>query len=367
MLSTNTLSWLRWVLIPNFGLKRCHDLLNYIDSPDSLFLHPDRYPIPDSIRKTVLEMNYLGEQHPIHRRAIEQLEWAAQNGHHLITLEDDSYPNIFQTLNDAPLVLWAKGNLAALKSRQIAIVGSRNASTNALRHTANISAYLANSGLTITSGGATGVDSTSHQAALDAQAMTIAVLGCGVDIVYPRHNRKLFNTITQNGLLVSEYPLGTMPKPGHFPRRNRIISALSEAIVVIEAGLKSGTLTTAQHALEQGKDIFVLPGDIGNPNNAGSHKLIQEGAFLLAEPNDVLEFLQLKPDFSPAELQLDLTHLSPLQQQILTALQIEPKPLEELAHELAEPIHQLLEPILELELEGLIEQHPGGYALSSLI
>ncbi|TCS43892.1 DNA-processing protein DprA [Reinekea marinisedimentorum] len=364
---TNPLAWLRWVLIPNFGLKKCHDLLNYIDSPESLFLHPDRWPLSASVRRTVLEMNHLGEQHPVHRRALQQLEWAEQPGHCLVSIEDDAYPHTFQALVDAPLLIWGKGNPDVLNNKQIGIVGSRAASANALRHTANISACLAGNGLTITSGGATGVDSASHQAALDAQGKTIAVLGCGVDIVYPKHNRQLFDSISRNGMVISEYPLGTQPKPGHFPRRNRIISALSEAIIVIEAGLKSGTLTTAQHALEQGKDIFVLPGDIANPNNAGSHKLIQEGAFLLAEPRDVLEFLHMKPDFNLAAQQADLSHLSPLQQQILATLQIEPKPLEGLAHDLSEPMHQLLEPILELELEGLIEQHPGGYALSSLL
>lgn len=364
---TNTLAWLRWVLIPNFGLKKCHDLLNYVDSPESLFLHPDRWPISDSIRRTVREMNYLGEQHPVHRKALQQLEWAEQQSNCLITVEDDAYPGSFQALIDAPLLLWGRGNPNVLNSMQIGVVGSRNASANALRHTTFISDYLANNGLTITSGGATGVDTASHQAALDAHGNTIAVLGCGVDVVYPKHNRKLFDRISQNGLVISEYPLGTMPKPGLFPRRNRIISALSEAIIVIEAGLKSGTLTTAQHALEQGKDIFVLPGDIANPNNAGSHKLIQEGACLLAEPSDVLAFLQLKPDYNTAAQRPDLTHLSPLQQQILSALQIEPKPLEGLAHDLSEPMHQLLEPILELELEGLIEQHPGGYSLSGLV
>lgn len=360
---SDTLAWLRWVLIPGFGLKKCHDLLNYIDSPESLFKYPERWPISAGVRKTVLEMNHLGEQHPVHRRAIEQLEWAEQEGSLLVCLDNDHYPSGFQAIADAPLVLWAKGNTELLESPQVGIVGSRNASANAIRHTRSISAQLAATNLTITSGGAAGVDTASHEAALSSHGKTVAVLGCGVDVTYPKRNRDLFKAIHRDGLAISEYPLGTQPKPGHFPRRNRIISALSEVIIVIEAALKSGTLTTAQHALDQGKDIFVLPGDIANPNNAGSHKLIQDGAFLLSQASDVLDYLQMKPGSAVQESVLDLDYLSPLQKQIIEAIRIEPMPLEGISHALSEPIHHLLEPILELELEGIIDQHPGGYAL----
>ena len=364
-MSQHCLPWLRWVLIPNFGLKRCHELLNYLDSPQALFLHPDRWPLPDSIRQTLKDMNRLGEQHPVHRRALEQLAWAETEQHHLISLEDQAYPDNFQALYDAPLMLWAKGKPELLKSSQVGIVGSRNASPNGIRHTSDISQQLAQSGLTITSGGALGVDAASHQAALKANGNTIAVLGCGLDIVYPKQNQQLFQQIAEQGLLLSEYPLATPPRPGHFPRRNRIISGLSDALIVIEAALASGTLTTAQHAIEQGKDIFALPGDISHANNAGCHRLIQQGAYLLAHVNDVIEHFQLKPSRQHDRNKETSDYpLSPLQQGILECLAAESMPIESLALQLNEPMKNLLEPLLELELAGLLEQHPGGYSLS---
>jgi len=365
-MQSDALSWLRWVLIPQLGLKRSHKLLDLIDSPESLFLHPDRWPIPDSIKTTIREMNLMGEQHPVHRRALEQLHWAESANNSLVMLGDDNYPASLSNIIDAPLVLWGQGDPLALKTKQIGIVGSRHASPNALRHSTILSRKLTSAGLTITSGGAKGIDSTCHQACLEDNGTTIAVLGCGIDVIYPKSNRKLFSSISQNGLLLSEYPLGTQPRPGHFPRRNRLISALSDIIIVVEAALKSGSLITAQHALEQGKDIFAMPGDISNPNSEGCHRLIQDGAFLLSDANDILNHLQLSGDEKPINSLDCLDHLTPTQQQIITQLRFGMMPIDGLSHQLGLAVHQLLEPILELELEGMIEQQPGGYTLSDI-
>lgn len=368
-MSSDTLMWLRWALIPNLGVKRSHTLLNLIDSPHALFRHPDRWPLPESIVTTLREMNTLGEQHPIHRRALDQIHWANQDNHCLITIDDDHYPESLSHLHDAPIVLWGDGNPALLNTAQVAIVGSRQASPNALRHTKKICKELSASGLTITSGGALGIDRACHQATLEQQGSTIAVLGCGIDVIYPKSNASLFFNIRQQGLLLSEYPLGTQPKPGHFPRRNRLISGLSSVVVVIEAALKSGSLVTAQHALEQGKDIFAMPGDIGNPNTGGCHQLIQDGANLLTGASDILKHLQWIDarsghDSTPSAPYYD--HLTPLQNQIIEQLRFSQLPLDSLGHHLGVGIHQLLEPILVLELEGIIEQHPGGYTLSDI-
>jgi DNA processing protein len=357
----DTLAWLRWVLIPDIGLKRAHQLLALVDSPQALFLHPDRWPLPDRVKTTLREMNLLGEQHPVHRRALEQLRWSEQHNQHLITLSDIHYPTKLSDLDDAPLVLWAHGDLAALAKPQIGMVGSRHASHTALRHSAKISQQLAASGLVITSGGAKGIDAACHNAAVQANGSTIAVLGCGVDVIYPKINRSLFQQLTRNGLLLSEYPLSTPPRPGHFPRRNRLISGLSDIVVVLEASLKSGTLITAQHALEQGRDIFAMPGDIGNPNCAGCHQLIQDGAYLLADAESILAHLNWRRQTEPVKQQNPLDGLSQLQAKIVTTLQAEQLPIETLAHNLDQSVHLLLEPILELELAGVIEQRPGGY------
>jgi DNA processing protein len=364
---SDSLAWLRWVLVPGLGLKRSHQLLNLIDSPQSLFLHPDRFPLPDSIKQTLREMSLLGEQHPIHRRALAQLEWTeCQDNHHLIFLNDSHYPASLNHIEDAPLVLWGHGKTEVLNSTQVGIVGSRHCSSNAVRHTKSLSRELARAGIVVTSGGAKGIDTAAHEAAIE-HGNTVAILGCGVDVCYPKANRALFTSIVDNGLLLSEYPLGTLPKPGHFPRRNRLISALSDVIAVIEAAEKSGSLITAMHALEQGKDIFAMPGDIGNPNSAGSHRLIQEGAYLLTQSADILEHLGWQsPSAVSGNTELNVQALTPLQAQIVRVLQCEALPLDALAHDLQLGVHQLLEPLLELELNGVIEQLPGGYTLCDI-
>lgn len=365
---SDELAWLRWVLIPNLGLKRSHQLLNLIDSPQALFLTPDRWPLPQSVRATIREMNLLGEQHPVHRRALEQLTWREQHAsHHLLFPDHPDMPPSLMTLYDAPLVLWVQGDPAILQRTQVGLVGSRHASPNALRHARTLSHDLSCAGLVITSGGARGIDTACHSAVVRQGGATVAVLGCGIDVIYPKSNRQLFSEIVSDGCLISEYPLGTSPRPGHFPRRNRLISALSDVVGVIEASPKSGSLITAMHALEQGRDVFAMPGDIGNPNSAGCHQLIQEGAALLSHADDILKHLDWRGHCSPAsQSSLSSVELTPVQQSILDTLRSDQHPLDMLAHHLRLPAHQLLEPVLELELRGLIEQLPGGYTLCDI-
>lgn len=359
------LGWLRWVLTPGLGLKRCHQLLNLVDSPDDLFAHPDRWPLPESIRSTLREVQYLGEQHPIHRRALEQIRWAEAEGHHLVSFQCEHYPELLNQIDDPPLMLWVNGNPALLNQPQVGVVGSRSASLSARRNAQTLGRDISRAGLVITSGGAAGIDGCAHEGALESGGCTIAVLGCGVDVVYPRHHRPLFERIAQQGALVSEHPLGTQPKPGHFPRRNRIISGLSDAVVVVEAAVRSGSLITADHALDQGRDVYAIPGDINNPNAAGCHRLIQDGAYLLSRAEDLLDSLhpchqatalqsapaaELKPELPDTQLRL------------LSLLSADPQPLDVLSDVMACPSHTLLEPLLELELGGWIQQQPGGYS-----
>lgn len=366
-MGNDTIAWLTWVLVPGLGPKRSQALLNHLDSPQALFKSPASLPLPESIKKTLHEINTLGEQHPVHQRAHQQYQWAQQNpDHHLLCPSDDDYPAALAGIDSSPLVLWAHGQLSALQSTQVAVVGSRNASPNAIRHTQNLCFDLAQQGLTITSGGAHGIDGAAHTAAIRAAGASIAVLGCGVDVVYPKNHRSLFQSLTERGLLLSEYPLGTQPRPGHFPRRNRIISALSSLVLVMEAEIKSGTLVTAQHALEQGRDIFAMPGDIANPNTAGCHKLIQEGAYLLHCADDVLSHLSFVRHNNPQAVDHVQSAYTDLQQCILRLLQSGVMPLDTLSFHLGQPAHTLLEPILELELEGQIEQQPGGYGLACI-
>ncbi|WP_108126535.1 DNA-processing protein DprA [Saccharospirillum mangrovi] len=355
------LLWLRWVLTPGLGLKRSHALLNILTDPAELFVRPERWSLPQNITDCLQQMARLGDQHPVHRQALAQLHWAEQDSQHLISLADPRYPPLLREIPDPPLMLWVKGNADLLRQTQIGVVGSRNATLAARQHAEHLSRELSLAGFVITSGGAAGIDGCAHDGALHGSGETLAVLGCGVDVVYPKTHRSLFERIAKTGALISEHPLGTQPKPGHFPRRNRLISGLSDAIVVVEAAERSGSLITAEHALEQGRDVFALPGDINNPNAAGCHRLIQDGAYLLTGANDVLQVLSPGKTISPARQRVEAVELPPQQQALLALLSSEPQPLDVICHLLGCSAQSLLEPLLELELGGWIQQQPGGY------
>lgn len=355
------LLWLRWVLTPGLGLRRSHALLNVLSDPAELFDRPERWSLPASVTACLQQMARLGEQHPVHRQALTQLHWAEQDGQHLISLADARYPPLLREIPDPPLLLWVKGDADLLPQAQIGVVGSRNATLAARQHAQQLSRELSLAGFVITSGGAAGIDGCAHQGALDGSGATLAVLGCGVDVVYPKSHRSLFERIATKGALISEHPLGTQPKPGHFPRRNRLISGLSDAIIVVEAAERSGSLITAEHALEQGREVFALPGDINNPNAAGCHRLIKDGAGLLTSVEDVLQLLSPGKAMSPARQAVEAVGLPAQQQALLALLSSEPQPLEVISHLLGCSAQSLLEPLFELELGGWIQQQPGGY------
>ncbi|MBU3581327.1 DNA-protecting protein DprA [Polynucleobacter sp. AP-Capit-er-40B-B4] len=218
-----------------------------------------------------------------------------------IDRESGDYPRRLYDLNDPPDSLYIYGDPALLKKPMIAIVGSRNASPEGLKNARQLAQELAQAGALIVSGMALGIDSAAHHAVIELGPghFTAAILGTGIDLVYPRQNISLSQAIGQQGLLVSELPMGTGPKAWHFPRRNRIIAALSLGVVVIEAAKRSGSLITARLAADLGREVFALPGSISNPNSIGCHLLIQQGAKLTFRPSDILEELNicLKPSF----------------------------------------------------------------------
>lgn len=230
-------------------------------------------------------------QNPDLRQLERDLEWLQQDGHALIPFDDERYPALLTEIPTAPAVLFTKGNIDALWQPQLAIVGSRNPTAGGIANARDFAGTLARQGFTINSGLAAGIDATAHQAALDAGAMTVAVLGSGLDTIYPASNRSLARDISQQGILVSEFPPGTGAKKEHFPSRNRIISGLSLGVLVIEAALNSGSLITARLAAEQGREVFALPGSIHNPLAKGCHRLIREGARLVETDAEILQEL----------------------------------------------------------------------------
>jgi DNA processing protein len=304
-------------------------------------------------------------------------KWLEEPDHHLLTWDSDLYPALLRDIPSPPAALFVAGDPNVLWQPQIAVIGSRNPTAGGRDNALDFSAELSRQGLTITSGMASGIDSCAHLAALDAGALTVAVTGTGLDRVYPASSRGLAARIRQRGALVSEFPLGTSAKPSHFPSRNRIISGLSLGVLVIEAGLNSGTLITARMAGNQGRDVFALPGSIHNPMSKGCHRLIRDGARLVENVTQIMEELaplagqlagelkkQLKQpadqgqlEFSAEEPQVEQ---DPEYRQLWSCLGFDPKPMDSIIEQSGLTARAVSAMILMLELRGKVEAHPGG-------
>lgn len=291
------------------------------------------------------------------------LAWLAQERRSLLTWGDDDYPKLLRELPDAPVVLYVHGERALLAQSQLAIVGSRNPTPGGRENAHAFGAALARVGLVITSGLALGVDGAAHRGALAGGGATIAVAGTGLDRVYPARHRELAHAIVQHGALVSEFPLGTPPKPENFPIRNRLISGLSLGTLVIEAALQSGSLITARLAAEQGREVFALPGSIHAPQSRGCHALIRQGAKLVETAQDVLE--ELGPLALAARSDADVTSSNPsvvnsAEADLLEHLGFDPIPMDTLIARSGLTAENVSSMLLRLELRGLVLAGPGG-------
>jgi DNA processing protein len=302
--------------------------------------------------------------HPVVARALAIHRDCQRHQIDLMTMADEDYPNSLRNIHDAPLVLYLKGDRSLLARPQVGIVGSRNASRAGLEHARSFAAGLGPQGLLVTSGLALGVDGAAHAGALDAGFPTIAVIGNGIDRPYPYRHRSLAARVVDHGLLVSEYPPGTEARPAHFPQRNRIISGLSRGILVVEAGLKSGSLITARLALEQGRDVFAIPGSIHNPLARGCHELIRQGAALVETVGDICNEFESgwsswmpEPSSTSAEgPDLDAREIA-----VLDALGYDPQSTDDLCAITGLAPDQLMQSLLLLELQGLVDSAPGGF------
>ncbi len=290
------------------------------------------------------------------------IAWAGQPGNHVLTLADAEYPQALLDIPDPPIMLYAKGRLDLLQSPALAVVGSRNATTQGIVNAEKFSEALSQAGLTIVSGMALGIDAAAHQGALRAAGgSTIAVIGTGADIVYPARNRTLAHQIAEAGCIVSEYSLGTPAVAANFPRRNRIISGLARGVLVIEAAAASGSLITARMASEQGRDVFAIPGSIHSPLSKGCHQLIKQGAKLVESAQDILEELKYCASgraVSPAEAAPSPT--DPVAKRLLDVLGFDPMDTEVLARRTGLDAAALNAHLLMLEMAGLLEMLPGG-------
>ncbi|MDT8850690.1 DNA-protecting protein DprA [Pantoea dispersa] len=301
-------------------------------------------------------------------RQLEKTQrWLQQAQHHLIACTDAHYPARLREISRYPAALYIAGDLSALATPQLAVVGSRHCSPYGREWGSWFTQQLALSGLTITSGLARGIDGVAHRAALEVQGKTLAVLGSGLNHLYPKNHQPLAQEIiASGGALVSELPLSMAPYAVNFPRRNRIISGLSHGVLVVEASLKSGSLVTARYALEQNRNVYALPGALGNPGCEGTHWLIQQGALLVAHPNNILEDLRSALQWLPASISETIySQLSddvPLPfPSVLANVGDEVTPVDVVAERAGQPVPVIAAQLLELELAGWIAAVPGGY------
>lgn len=295
------------------------------------------------------------------------LSWVAQEDCRLLLLGDPDYPELLRQIHDAPPLLFVRGDPAVLSHPQLAMVGSRNPTIIGRETAHDFARTLSASGMTVSSGLAMGIDAASHRGALDGGGQTIAVFGTGLDRVYPAKNRELAHAIVEGGgALVSEYPPGIEPKPANFPRRNRIISGLSLGTLVVEAALRSGSLITARFAMEQGREVFAIPGSIHNPLARGCHQLIRQGAKLAEGAQDILEELapQLRVILQEAESDEALVSPDDEYHILLASMGDGTSSVDQLVQRSGLTADAVSSMLLMLELKGHVVSTAGGYALA---
>ena len=345
-------AWLRLAHVPGVGVQKYRRLLKEFLDPATVF-SADMGRLCRLVgEKTAAAI----KRHDSHDAVSRALDWANQDNHHILTLSDEAYPPHLLFANNPPLLLYVVGNPKRLHKKTIAIVGSRTPSKQGEANATSFARELCKQGFAIVSGLARGIDAAAHQGALQAQGTTIAVMGTGMDIVYPAANRELARQIAAEGVLCSEFHLGTQPTASHFPQRNRIIAALGQACLVVEAARHSGSLITARYSAEIGKDVFAIPGSIHSTLSKGCHALIRQGAKLVESTQDILEELETAAPQVVSEAKAPCATDSA----ILIALGTDPCDMDTLSARTQEPVESLLAQLLTLELEGKIEKLAGG-------
>ncbi|HET8850324.1 MAG TPA: DNA-processing protein DprA [Marinobacter sp.] len=376
-LRSTTGQWLVLSLLPRFGTVLQSRLLEHHPYlPDVLALNAATLKalgVTPEAREAIQAWQSGDTGHPGIQTALMIVDACKRHNITLLGRNHEHFPEALRHIHGAPLLLYALGDTSRLLKDQIGIVGSRNASPAGLDHARKFAAELSRRGLLTTSGLALGIDGAAHAGALDAGFATIAVVGCGLDRLYPTQHRKLAARIVDNGVIVSEYPPGTQARAAHFPQRNRIISGLSRGVLVVEASLRSGSLITARLALEQGREVFAIPGSVHSPVARGCHQLIKQGARLVETVEDVLEELgtwwTLQADtetsapesLGDAALADSLNDLPAREIAVFRALGYDPQSTDALSQATGLPADQLMQSLLELELQGLIHAAPGGY------
>ena len=363
-------AWLVVSQTPGIGCIKFHKLINQIGQPE------------DILKASTQELNTAGLnseairflRNPPADKISLNLNWLKAPNHTIRTLRCRQYPDEIKELKDAPPVLYIKGDESLLKDPQIAVVGTRKPTPSGQANAKEFAQDIAKAGLLVNSGMALGIDTTAHETALASGSTTVAVIATGPDKIYPAKNKPLAERIAAHGVLVSEFPVGTTPARANFPRRNRLISALSLGVVVIEAGMQSGALITARLAVEQGKDVFAVPGSIHNPKAQGCHYLIQQGAKLVQKTEEIL--LELQPQLkqhlrkkedsktrssNSGRLGRDQIILSETQKKVLESMGYDPVDIDTLVERCQLPVQTVSVALLALEVENHVGEDNGFY------
>ena len=345
-------AWLALSMTRGLGGETARHLLAAFGSPDAVFAASVSSLRPFAKAEVVSEIARGISDEVVN----PTLNWLEDSQNHIVTLGDSDYPQALLNISDPPLLLYVKGRLDLLNRNTLAIVGSRSATPQGLNNAEEFAMTLSEAGLCIISGMAHGIDAAAHRGALRGLSSTIAVVGTGLDKVYPAANRELAHSIAAQGVLISEFPLGTPPLAANFPRRNRIISGMSIGCLIVEASLQSGSLITARLAMEQGRDVFAIPGSIHSPQSRGCHALIKQGAKLVEAARDILEELTGQLAAPAPDTPLEESPNSKL----LELLGFDPVSIDRLCARSGLTVSQLSAMLLTLELEGRITALPGG-------
>jgi DNA processing protein len=352
--------WLALSLTPGIGSTLMRRLLDRFNTPEAVFHAP---------MKELSKIEGLGEKvaqeirkGPLEKVVERELSLLREVGGRVITLKDEEYPKRLKDIYDPPALLYVRGELKKEDEFAISIVGSRKTTPYGRWFTEKVSQELARHGVTIVSGMARGIDSLAHWGAISGGGRTIAVLGCGVDVIYPSENRNLFAKMIDRGAILSEFPMGSPPEGGHFPRRNRIISGLSLGVVVVQASEKSGSLITAGYALEQGREVFAVPGNVGTESSRGTHRLIKEGAKLVESSEDILE--EILPQWrgereTTPKVEIPRPDLTEEEKVLYEFLSETPLHIDVMIRESRLDPGKVSSLLLNLELKGLVSQWPG--------
>jgi DNA processing protein len=354
------LFWIGLSSIPGVGRITFKKLVNHFGSPEQALA---------ASRNEIQDIGGLSDKaiagiasFPWREHAERELTNAKNAGISVVIADDPAYPAALRNTPDPPLFLYVKGSLLPEDGNAVAIVGTRKPTHYGITITRRIASELASAGFTIVSGMARGIDTLAHQGALGVKGRTIAVLGCGIDVAYPPENKGLMEQISRNGAVVTENPFGTKPEAGYFPARNRIISGLSRGTAIIEAATDSGSLITANYALEQGRKLFAVPGNIGSLTSKGTNSLIKQGATLVESAEDILKDLGTAgPAKQPARESRPLPVLTPQEETVFRCITNEPKHIDGIMNECSIAAGKLSAVLIGLELKGLVKQLPGKY------